>query len=132
MSFNLTIFFRSEDSGKTWEIINGPPIDRNIQSIVNIQDTLFARTNYALYRFSDENWQRIEFPVSVGYIHSIATAEEKLYVTAEVGDDVLDSGKVSQGLERGWWIFRSTDLGDSWDDITPTNAWRVKRASSPS
>jgi photosystem II stability/assembly factor-like uncharacterized protein len=124
--FQSNDLFRSEDSGKTWEIINGPPIDRNIQSIVNIQDTLFARTNYALYRFSDENWQRIEFPVSVGYIHSIATAEEKLYVTAEVGDDVLDTGKVSQGLERGWWIFRSTDLGDSWDDITPTNAWRVK------
>ena len=90
--FQTNDLFRSEDSGKTWKVINGPPIDRNIQSIVNIQDTLFARTNYALYRFSDENWQRIEFPVSVGYIHSIATAEEKLYVTAEVGDDVLDYG----------------------------------------
>ena len=123
--FQTNDLFHSEDSGKTWEVINGP-IDRNIQSIVNIQNTLFARTNYALYRFSNKNWQRIEFPVSVGYIHSIATAEDKLYVTAEVGDDVLDTGKVSQGLERGWWIFRSTDLGESWDDITPTNAWRVK------
>ena len=123
--FHTNDLFRSEDSGKTWEVINAP-IDRNIQSIVNIQNTLFARTNYALYRYSDENWKRIEFPVSVGYIHSVATAEENLYVTAEVGDDVLDTGKVSQGLERGWWIFRSTDLGDSWDDITPTNAWQVK------
>ncbi len=117
--------FRSEDSGKTWEVINDP-IDRFIPSIVNIQNTLFARTRYALYRFTDDNWQRLEFPVSVGKIRSVAAAEEKLYVVAEASDDVLDSGKVSQGQERGWWIFRSTDLGDSWDDITPTNAWPVK------
>ena len=117
--------FRSEDSGKTWEVINDP-IDRFIPSIVNIQNTLFARTRYALYRFTDDNWQRLEFPVSVGKIRSVAAAEEKLYVVAEASDDVLDSDKVSQGQERGWWIFRSTDLGDSWDDIAPTNAWPVK------
>ncbi len=117
--------FRSEDSGKTWEVINGP-IDRHIYSIVNIQNTLFARTNIALYRFTDENWQRLEFPVSIGEIRSVAAAEEKLYVVTEASDNVLDSGKVSQGMERGWWVFRSTDLGDSWDDITPTNAWPVK------
>ncbi|MDE0314352.1 MAG: sigma-70 family RNA polymerase sigma factor [Candidatus Poribacteria bacterium] len=116
---------RSEDSGKTWKAINGQ-IDRFIASIANIQDTLFARTRYALYRFTDDNWQRLEFPVSVGKVRSVAATEEKLYVVAEASDDVLDSGKVSQGQERGWWIFRSTDLGDSWDDITPTNAWPVK------
>ena len=117
--------FRSEDSGKTWEVINGQ-IDRHIYTIVNIQNTLFARTEYALYRFTDNNWQRLEFPVSVGKIRSVAVADQKLYVMAEASDDVLDSGKVSQGLERGWWIFRSTNLGDSWDDITPTNAWPIK------
>ncbi|MCE2401990.1 sigma-70 family RNA polymerase sigma factor [Candidatus Poribacteria bacterium] len=116
--------FRSEDSGKTWKAINGQ-IDRFIASIVNIQNTLFARTRYALYRFTDDNWQRLEFPVSVGKIRSVAATEEKLYVMAEASDDVLDSGKVFQGQERGWWIFRSTDLGDSWEDITPTNAWPV-------
>jgi len=116
---------RSEDSGKTWKAINGQ-IDRFIASIVNIQNTLFARTRYALYRFTDDNWQRLEFPVSVGKVRSVAAIEDKLYVVAEASDDVLDSGKVSQGQERGWWIFRSTDLGDSWDDITPTNAWPVK------
>ncbi len=117
--------FRSEDSGKTWKAMNGQ-IDRFIPSIVNIQNTLFARTRYALYRFTDDTWQRLEFPVSVGKIRSVAVTEEKLYVVAEASDDVLDSGKVSQGLERGWWIFRSTDLGDSWEDIAPTNAWPVK------
>ena len=118
--------FRSEDSGKTWKVINNNQIDRHIHSIVNTQNTLFARTEYALYRFIDENWQRIKFPVSVGRIYSVAVAKEKLYVMAAASDDVLDTGRVSQGLERGWWIFRSTDLGDSWDDITPKNAWVVK------
>ena len=124
-NFQTNDLFRSEDSGKTWEVINGP-IDRHIYSIVNIENTLFARTNIALHRFSDDNWQRLDFPVSIGEIRSVAAAEEKLYVMTEASDDILDSGKVSQGQERGWWIFRSTDSGDSWNDITPTNAWPVK------
>ncbi|MXY99324.1 hypothetical protein F4Y93_01270 [Candidatus Poribacteria bacterium] len=39
------------------------------------------------------------------------------------GDDFR---QMSRGEKRSWWIFRSTDLGDSWKDITPTNAWHVK------
>ena len=33
---------------------------------------------------------------------------------------------MEQGQVRGWWIYRSTDLGNSWKDITPTNAWNIK------
>ena len=38
----------------------------------------------------------------------------------------MDIEKIQQGLERGWWIYRSTDLGNSWKDITPSNAWSLK------
>ena len=121
-----TGIFRSEDNGKTWQAINdGLMIGvGDIGSIVNIQDTLFVGTGNGLYRLSADSWQRVEFPVSVGRIRSAAATEEKLYVVAEMAG--TDPRKVSRGLQRAWSIFRSTDLGSSWDDITPTNAWAVK------
>ena len=121
--------FRSEDNGKTWQAINAGLIMGDmgyIRSIVNIQDALFAGTSNGLYRLSADSWQRVEFPVSVGRIRSVATTEKKLYVAAEISDVDLDPRKVYRGQQRAWWIFRSTDLGNSWDDITPTNAWAVK------
>ena len=119
--------FRSEDNGKTWQQINDGLMMGHmgvIGSIINIQDTLFAGTENGLYRLSADSWQRVEFPVSVGRIRSAAATEEKLYVVAEMAD--TDPRKVSRGLQRAWSIFRSTDLGSSWTDITPTNAWPVK------
>ena len=114
--------FRSEDIGKTWEPMNvGFPQRPN--AIIAIQGTLFAGTNNGLYRLKDDNWERVEFPVPVGEILSVAEAAGKIYVAAKFRQGVTNERKVRQGQARGWWIFRSTDLGDSWNDITPTNAW---------
>ncbi len=116
--------FRSEDSGKTWKPVNiGFP--RRPNAMVTIQGTLFAGTSNGLYRLKDDNWERVEFPTPVGEILSIATTDQKIYIAAKFRQGVTSSQKVGQGLAQGWWIFRSTDLGDSWDDITPTNAWPV-------
>ena len=123
---------RSEDEGKTWHAITYEAMNVGFperpNAMVVIQDTMFVGARNGLYRFSADtnNWQRVEFPAAVEIL-SIATAEEKIYVAAKFSwDGQVDPAKVSRGLERGWWLFRSTDLGDSWDDITPTNAWPVK------
>ena len=118
--------FRSEDNGETWQAINDGLMMGDIgyiRSIVNIQDTLFVGTRDGFYRLSADSWQRVAFPVSVGRIRSVAATEEKLYVAAELSD--ADPRAVSRG-QQAWWIFRSTDLGNSWRDITPTNAWPPK------
>ncbi len=119
--------FKSEDSGKTWKAIHDEKIEY-IRSLVKIQNTLFAETYNGVYRLEGDNWQPLEFPVPVRWIVSVAGTEEKLYVAVQFNweDENIDSEKISQGQERGWWIFRSTDLGNSWTDITPTNAWAVK------
>ena len=119
--------FRSEDSGKTWKAIHDEKM-KYIRSLVKIQNTLFAQTDTGVYRLEGNNWQPLEFPVPVKQIVSVAGTEEKLYVAVLFNweDANIDSQKITQGQERSWWIFRSTDLGNSWTDITPTNAWAVK------
>ena len=119
--------YKSEDSGKTWKAIHDAKM-KYIESIFKIQNTLFVRTYNQLYRLDDEKWKPLEFPVPVRHIISDAASEDNLYVAIlfnwEKGN--VDIEKIQQGLERGWWIYRSTDLGNSWIDITPTNAWSLK------
>ena len=117
--------FRSENLGKTWKAMNVVGFPERPNAMVVIQDTLFAGTGNGLYRLKDNNWQRVKLPVPVGEILSIATTERKIYVAAKFSQNRTSDRTVSQGLAQGWWIFRSTDFGDSWDDITPTNAWQV-------
>ncbi|MYH80877.1 sigma-70 family RNA polymerase sigma factor [Candidatus Poribacteria bacterium] len=122
--FSDSTAFRSEDNGQTWKAVNvGFPERPN--AMVVFQDTLFAGTGNGLYRLKDNNWERVEFPVPVGEILAIATTDGKIYVAAKYSQQRTSFQKVRQGEARGWWIFRSTDSGASWDDITPTNAWQV-------
>ena len=119
--------FKSDDFGKTWKAIHDEKME-HIESLVIIQNTLFVRTYNELYRLEQDKWKPLEFPVPVRRIISVAGSEDKLYIAVlfnwEEGNEDIE--KIGQGLVRGWWIFRSTDLGDSWKDITPTNAWPLK------
>ena len=124
--------FRSEDTGKTWEAINDG-LTGKIESLVALRNTghlgspsVFAGTENGIYRFEGGGWQRLEFPVPAKVIRSVAVAEGRLYVSVELGWDQIDHQKAGREQQRMWWIFRSTDLGNSWEDITPTNAWPIK------
>ena len=103
--------FRSEDKGKTWQALNDGLVfnGRRIVSLVKVQNTLFVWGGDGLHRLGTDSWELLQFPGGVSRLISVATTKNKLYVA------VL---QVS-----GWRIFRSTDLGNSWTDITPTNAW---------
>ena len=120
--------FRSEDTGKTWKAMDDGLTGR-IESFVKIQNTLFAGTRTGLYRLNTDNWQRLQFPVSEAEtIQSVAATQEKLYVASQLDWRKLsrdDRQQISEGQRRSWWVFRSTDKGDSWTDITPTDAWAI-------
>ncbi len=109
---------QSQDKGKTWKNISDGWMGR-MRTLVEIQNTIFAGTDNGCSRYSGGEWKRLKFPVTIGRIISTAATNRKLYIAAW-----LDK-KVSQELKRTWGIFRSTDLGDSWQDITPTNAWNL-------
>ena len=115
--------FRSEDKGKTWKNINDEfPSEPNY--IVTVQDTVFALAGH-VYRWNSGSWQRLaEFPVpQAKSCFSITATKDKLYAFAI--NARFDPNKAAEG-ERGWWIFRSTDLGNSWIDITPTHVWKSR------
>ncbi|MDE0401326.1 MAG: sigma-70 family RNA polymerase sigma factor [Candidatus Poribacteria bacterium] len=125
--------FRSEDGGKTWEAMNDGLAAGKIVSLVVIQNTVhlgtlpvFAGTEGGLYRLEGGGWQHLELPVPAKVIRSVAVAEKRLYVSVELDWDQIDLQKADREQQRTWWMFRSTDFGNSWEDITPTNAWPIK------
>ena len=114
--------FRSDDNGRTWKNITDGlkgRFEHFIESFIEIQNTLFVGADDGCYRYSGDGWKRLEFPSKIFSVVSTAADAGKLYVMV-----VLNSN-VTQGLKRTWGIFRSTNLGDSWEDITPTHAWQL-------
>ena len=120
------------DNGKTW-MAAGDGLAGEIRTLRVIQDTLFATTGPAtsigLYRLDVDSWQRLRFPVpEAERIDALAGTEDTLYVMAVLGWGKVDGNvlvQMGRGQKRSWWIFRSTDKGESWTDITPTNAWPI-------
>ena len=112
-----TEVFRSEDARKQWEFIGhvlrsdsvreaGDFVFR-IWDALAVDDTLFVGTSRGLFRLTN-NWKKMPVPVSQG-IFSLAVAENRLYVGTT--PNRLDSPEAQ--------VLYSTDLGDSWTDITP-------------
>ncbi len=125
VQFNNAVF-RSEDRGMTWKNVN-VDIFQGSNFLIAIQNSVYAGSNTGLYRWNTDRWQRIKLPIPEAILVTDAAAtKDRLYVMASLGTDFFDDKAARKGQQRTWWIFRSTDLGNSWKDITPTNAWPVK------
>ena len=121
--------FRSEDMGQQWTPLGLEGTDRLIVALATIENTVFVGTPEGLYRINPRHnsttdiWEKLPLNTTKA-IHSLATAENNLYVGT--GFD-LRSSKQAEIREQitarqpTWEVFRSTDLGDSWTEITPTN-----------
>ena len=125
--------FRSEDRGQQWTPLGGEVTDRKIFALATLENTVFVGTNHGLYRINPGHnsamdiWEKLPL-TTTKTIHSLATAENNLYVGT--GPD-LDASKreetreqMSTDISSGqpvWEVFRSTDFGDSWTEITPTS-----------
>ncbi len=83
-----------------------------------IDNTLFIGTSKGLFRFTDD-WEKLPVPTTQG-IKSLAAAEDRLYAGTIIGHRIPMAGQVPMeiGPPRGG-VFSSTDLGDTWTDITP-------------
>ena len=152
-----TEVFRSEDVGKQWEPIgetlralasqaladnkleevrpNAPALGdlHAIQNMVfriwnalAIDNTLFIGTSQGLFRLTDA-WEKLPVPTLDG-IKSLAAIEDRLYVGT-----ILPHGLSPLGLgpesSASTTVFASTDLGDSWTDITPMSRGHLIRTA---
>ena len=122
-----TEVFRSQDAGKQWEFIGhvlrsevvpetGDPNFRIWNALV-VGNMLFVGTSEGLFRLTD-NWEKLPVPTAQE-IFSLAAVGNRLYVGTFTGtQDTPDWSPHAS-------VFYSTDLGDSWIDITP-NEYPVK------
>ena len=137
--------FRSEDVGKPWEPIGKTLRTLALQALADnkleevrppnpaaldffamnnmafriwdalaIDNILFIGTSQGLFRFTDA-WEKLSVPTLDG-IKSLATIEDRLYV-GTIRPPGMRTPKPT--------VFSSTDLGDSWTDITPISRGHV-------
>ncbi|MCY3740475.1 MAG: sigma-70 family RNA polymerase sigma factor [Candidatus Poribacteria bacterium] len=131
--------FRSTDTGKQWTPLNNEIEDIRISAIAAVENTVFIGTNRGLYRLHSETW--VKLPITTKMIHSLFVSGNNLYVGT--GRD-LSQAEAPEGMQahldevmrnmnsdvRTWEVFYSTDLGDSWTDITPTSKSLMMKISS--
>ena len=128
--------FRSDDIGKSWipmmqdlhayiMKMNGSP-DISISDAIALDNVVFVGTNQGLYRVTTENWERLPF-YGPQFINTLIVSKGKLYVVAGVNvsqklnifEEARELDRSVEILKSPPRIFRSTDLGDTWVDISP-------------
>ena len=125
--------FRSDDAGNSWTDINDGLDSRLTESSgfnsfrVN-HGTLFAGTWLGIYRLKAGTWEHLQLPTdNIVNVNSFVISEDKLYVAVSVnilegaGTPEENFKQLWESEARSWWIFRSSDGGDSWTDITPAD-----------
>ena len=136
--------FRSDDAGNSWKNMNDGLDSRftkksGIYTLQLSGDTLFAGTSLGVYRLNAETWEHVQLPVdNTVVVRSLVVSEGAIYVAVEV--NVMEgAGTPSENYhnlcdmrKESWWVFRSTDAGDSWTDVTPADARNLIMKTLPS
>lgn len=134
--------FLSTNEGKQWTPLDNEIADGGVNAIAAAENTVFVGTNRGLYRLRSEMWEKLTIDTTKA-IRSLSTSGNNLYVGTGVDLNQLKTEegrkayfeKIMEELKsnatvRQWEIFRSTDLGESWIDITPTSTSHMMQASS--
>ena len=137
--------FRSTDAGKQWTAFNdglnfdAAAAEKKITTVTSIGTTVFALTDLELYRLDSDRWEKLPIaPLNTfDSFDSVAVSGNNLYVAAchdysrmkikpsevKIDDAAAKAhlASITSGKTR-WTLFHSTDLGNSWVEITPKSA----------
>ena len=125
--------YQSKDTGEQWTALNDgfnfddESSDEKISAVTAMGNTVFAATNRGLYRLNSGTWKKLPIETS-NTIDSLAVFGNSLYVAASLAHPGFESPEAREKyleLRRSrkslWEIFHSTNLGNSWTEITPKN-----------
>ena len=123
--------FMSTDTGKQWTSLTDGALDGKMFALTALGDTVFVGTNRGLYRLSSGVWEKLSVETTKS-VQSLAVSGNNLYIGTGLDlyefNEEIDPVAIGQMLGQmfinnkgAYEIFHSTDLGDSWTEITPTN-----------
>ncbi len=150
--------YRTVDFGKSWIPLSGRVTDRKIRAIAAIENTVFAGTDKGLFRFNNEIWEHLPISQedrsgkTTDSIFALTTSDNRLYVSAKKKNAAINRNQTHQQIEiktssgdldrievtdntgdsqlpNDFAIYRSIDLGESWDSITPKLDGDLKKDS---
>lgn len=121
--------FRSIDAGKSWVSVTSDVAGRKVRALTAVGNTVFVGTDAGLYRLDSDSWRQLPVNGEIANIRALVSSEHRLYVI--VGEEVknqVTSELMSMLTTRkaSLSLYRSTDLGDSWQAIAPENILPMK------
>lgn len=127
------IYRSSLGPGLRWNVINSGLEDQEIKTISIIGETPFVGTDQGLYRLNGTVWERLNAE-KIKSVSSVKVSGNSLYVGTSLDDaDMVSIEEQYKKLMRrpnnednilplhnvGWRVYRSDDLGETWNNITP-------------
>ena len=128
------IYRSSLGPGLRWNDISSGLEDQRIKTLSAIGDTPFVGTDKGLYRLNGTVWQHLNAE-NIKSVGSVSVSGNSLYVGTIPDDAEMESIKdrMKKSLRRpnniedgmlpihnvAWRIYRSDDLGETWNDISP-------------
>ena len=129
--------FQSTDGGKQWTPLNNEITNSGINAIVAVENIVFVGTNKGLYRLHSETSEKLSIDTAKAIL-SLSASGNNLYVgtgsSASQMKSLLENSmedlteEIMNNADPRWEVFRSTDGGESWTDITPTSKSHMMRA----
>ena len=111
--------FQSTDAGKSWISLNDGISDRNIRAITVVESTLFVGTDAGLYRRGSKGWEHLPVGESEN-VRALESDEHQLYVAVGTGvkaQEISATASMEMKIGTTLSLYRSTDLGDSWQAL---------------
>ncbi|MCY4401439.1 MAG: sigma-70 family RNA polymerase sigma factor [Candidatus Poribacteria bacterium] len=108
--------FQSNDAGTRWISLNNGLKNKSITAASVIGNSVFIGTTQGLYRLDSGVWKQLSVD-PINAVHSLAVSDNILYVATGsnfLGEELSESKNTMQRK-----IYRSTNPGITWTEITP-------------
>ena len=121
--------FQSDDAGAHWTSLNNGLTNKRITAAAVIGNSIFVGTTQGLYRLDSGVWKQLSVDPN-NAIHSLVVSEKNLYVAT--GSIFLTYAALKSKNTSPRKIYRSSDLGMMWAEITPVDQSFMKNVANVS